>query len=160
MKVKFIILALVFMSIDFNAQSNKHTFDFWIGSWDAYWKGDTAQGTNTITKTLKDLVVEENFRFNDGSFNGRSWSMFDTIKKVWKQTWVDDSGAYLTFIGGKEGDKVILQLAEKKLKNGKSINMRMIFYNIKQDSFDWNWQSSADDKNWKSNWLIHYKRKP
>jgi hypothetical protein len=86
--------------------------------------------------------------------------MFDTIKKVWKQTWVDDSGAYLTFIGGKEGDKVILQLAEKKLKNGKSINMRMIFYNIKQDSFDWNWQSSADDKNWKSNWLIHYKRKP
>jgi len=37
---------------------------------------------------------------------------------------------------------------------------RMIFYNIKKDSFDWSWEASTDGgATWKSNWLIHYKRK-
>jgi hypothetical protein len=54
---------------------------------------------------------------------------------------------------------VVLTLTEKKGKNGKQISMRMVFYNIKQDSFDWDWQSSEDGTAWKSNWLIHYRRK-
>jgi len=36
---------------------------------------------------------------------------------------------------------------------------RMVYYNIKQDSFDWSWEASTNGgKTWKQNWLIHYKR--
>jgi hypothetical protein len=159
MRFKFIFFTLLLCSGDFYSQTDKNTFNFWLGSWDAYWKGDTLRGSNTITKTLKNAVVEESFKFNDGSFSGRSWSLYDSVAKIWRQTWVDDAGAYLTFTGGREQEKVILTLTDKKNKNGKPISMRMVFYNIKQDSFDWDWQSSADGTNWKSNWLIHYKRK-
>lgn len=141
------------------AQTNsKNTFDFWLGTWDAYWT-DSLKGTNTITKILKTKVVEENFVFNDKSFVGRSWSVYDSAGKIWKQTWVDDGGSYLIFKGGQEGDKVILRLVDKVNKKGKLVSMRMVFYNIKKESFDWDWQSSEDEKNWKSEWLINYKRK-
>jgi hypothetical protein len=42
---------------------------------------------------------------------------------------------------------------------GKMIN-RMVFYKIKPDSFDWNWEASTDGaKTWKTDWHIHYERK-
>jgi hypothetical protein len=38
--------------------------------------------------------------------------------------------------------------------------MRMVFTNIKPDSFDWRWEASTDGgKTWQVNWPIHYKRK-
>jgi hypothetical protein len=42
---------------------------------------------------------------------------------------------------------------------GKLIS-RMVYYNIKSNSFDWSWEASTDGgKLWKQNWLIHYERK-
>lgn len=142
------------------AQNSPTTFDFWVGSWDAYWN-DSLKGTNTITKAMNNKVVEENFVQNDKGYFGKSWSVFDSAAGVWRQTWVDDTGAYLSFTGGKEGDKVILSKTDsRKGKNGKEVFMRMVFSNIKQQSFDWDWQSSEDSKNtWKTMWAIRYKRK-
>ncbi len=156
MKSLFITL-LVLCTFNIISQNNKNTFDFWVGNWNAYWN-DSLKGTNTITKTLKDKVVEENFKINDKSFFGRSWTVYDSTNKIWQQTWVDDAGAYLVFTGGREGDKVILKMAPKKDNTGKIKISRMVFFNIKPDSFDWDWQSSYDQKFWTSNWLIHYKR--
>ena len=32
-------------------------------------------------------------------------------------------------------------------------------YNITEDKFDWNWESSKDNgKTWKLNWKLHYSR--
>ena len=158
MRRVFILILLSVMVTSAKTQNNKNTFDFWLGTWDAYWN-DSLKGTNTITKTLNNLVIEENFVFNDKTFKGRSWTVYDTTKKIWKQIWVDDQGAYLHFTGGSEGDKVILSMEPAKDKKGKMVTKRMVFYNIKPDSFDWDWQSSSDKKKWKSNWLINYKRR-
>jgi hypothetical protein len=43
--------------------------------------------------------------------------------------------------------------------DGKPRLARMVFLNIKPDSFDWHWESSTDGKTWKLNWPIHYQRK-
>lgn len=158
MKKLIFILFLFFSVLMVQSQNNSNTLNFWLGTWDAYW-GDTLRGTNVISKTLKDNVVEENFCFNDKTFFGRSWSVFNPTKKIWEQTWVDDSGSYLALSGGQEGDKVVLTMNEKINKQGKMILKRMVFFNITKDSFDWDWQSSEDGKNWTSAWLIHYKRK-
>ncbi len=158
MKKIIFALILINLSMEIKSQNTENTFDFWVGKWDASWN-DSLKGTNIIKKTLKDKVVEENFSYNDKSFIGRSWSMFDANTKTWKQTWVDDAGAYLLFSGGQEGKDVILSMTEPRVQKGKTVYMRMIFFNIEKDSFDWDWQSSEDKEKWTSNWAIKYKRK-
>lgn len=158
MKHLLVLFFISFRMITLSQINTKNTFDFWIGSWDAYWN-DSLQGTNTITKILGNAVVEENFLFNDGTFSGKSWSVYDSSKNLWRQTWVDNSGSYLVFTGGLEDDKVVLKMTDKRTKSGKPLEMRMIFFNIKKDTFDWDWQSSPDGINWRSEWFITYIRK-
>jgi len=135
-------------------------FDFWVGKWDLTWtdkNGNTQKGTNNITKTLNGCVIEENF--TGGSFIGRSLSVYNPNKKLWQQTWVDNSGGYLEFTGGLKDDKLILS-REFTTKNDKKVKQRMIFYNISENELDWNWERSTDDGNtWQLSWKIHYVRK-
>ena len=161
MKIVYVLLLLFPLSLisnQMNSQNTAHTFDFWLGEWDAHWS-DSLRGSNSIKKNLKENVVEENFSFNDASFFGKSWSVFNINEKIWYQTWVDDAGAYLTLKGGQVDESVILEMTDKKIQNGKTVYMRMIFYNITENSFDWDWQSSEDRLNWKTVWAIHYTRK-
>lgn len=94
-------LMIILMNVNVKAQSNENSMNFWVGKWHAYW-ADSLRGTNDITKTLGEKVVEENFISKDGTFSGRSWSVFDSASNSWRQTWVDNTGAYLTFTGGRE----------------------------------------------------------
>ena len=155
---KLLFLILNFSSMNMQAQNTERTFDFWIGNWNAYWQ-DSLKGINEISMKLKDRVVEENFSSIDGTFNGRSWSVFDSVSNSWRQTWVDDAGAYLTFTGGSVDDEVILNMNDARVKDGKSVFMRMVFSDIKPNSFEWQWQRSEDKTNWNSIWTILYKRR-
>lgn len=50
-------------------------------------------------------------------------------------------------------------LSRKINYEGKEITQRMVFYNISENTFDWNWESSTDNgENWKLNWKIKYSR--
>jgi len=132
-------------------------FDFWVGEWEATWEG--GKGTNTITKILGGCVIHEEFKAEGESpLLGISNSLYVNRVKKWKQTWVDNQGSYLDFIGKWEGDKMILSRSVKN--DGVSISQRMVWFNISETEFDWNWESSNDNGNtWKVNWKIKYKRK-
>ncbi|MBK6444074.1 MAG: hypothetical protein IPF81_01820 [Bacteroidetes bacterium] len=158
MKFTFLFLILSYMLQAEAPESKKHMMDFWIGDWNASWQ-DSIQGSNHIAKVLGDHVVEENFKLNDGSFIGKSWSLLDSVSGEWKQTWVDNSSTYLVFKGRKEADTVIFEEIESVTKNGQKHYRRMIFYSIKNESFEWDWQSSTDRISWKSVWHILYTRK-
>lgn len=136
-------------------------FDFWVGNWNAVWydsSGTKYSGNNTINKILGGCVIAENFDGNPGvNFMGKSFSVYNKKKKIWEQTWVDSQGSYMLFTGGMNNDKMILS-REVNTKKG-SVQQRMVFYNITEKSFDWNWEMSLDKgKNWELNWQIHYKR--
>ena len=46
-----------------------------------------------------------------------------------------------------------------KDKKGSDIILRMVYYNITNGSFDWDWEKSTDNgKNWNIMWKIHYTR--
>ncbi len=138
--------------------------DFWVGNWECAGKSRNAPGkdewtptkaTNVIKKTLKGQVIEENFSMT--GFSGRSWTMWGSQRKIWKQTWVDDAGSYLLFEGGKVGEGVILK--QTNVPQGRP-EMRMVFSNIKKDGFTWSWQSSADHgKSWEEQWVMEYRRR-
>lgn len=137
-------------------------FDFWIGTWEltgrsrkAFGKNEwtDTKGKNVISKPLKQKVIDENF--TSPGFNGRSWSVFNPKTKKWQQTWVDDAGSYLTFVGSFANGKMILQQTNAP----KGIQMRMVFSDINKDSLHWDWQASKDNgKTWETQWEVDYKR--
>ena len=86
------------------AAKQQQQLDFWVGEWDLTWPGakpgEVQRGTNTIRRVLEGCVVEENFSGGDGCISrGQSVSIFDTRAGKWKQTWVDNEGGYLDFLG-------------------------------------------------------------
>lgn len=138
-------------------------FDFWVGTWDLEWvdaQGQKQKGTNTINKILGGCVIEENFStVGANPYLGKSHSVYDAAGGKWKQTWVDSGGAYLDLSGGFEGGTMTLS-REGNDPKGNKIMQRMVFSEIRNDSFLWDWESSADKgKTWKNNWKINYKKK-
>jgi len=146
------------------ALSQQRQFDFWVGEWDASWPGnkdgETQHGTNSIKRVLDNCVVEENFSAgSDGHLRGKSVSIFDMRANRWKQTWVDNEGGYLDFVGDfKDGQMTLAR--EFTQPNGTHVQQRMVFKNIGPNEFDWSWESSKDGgKTWQVQWPIHYKRR-
>ena len=142
------------------SQPASRQFDFWIGEWNVEWQleGKTGKGTNVVRSTLDNCVIEEYF---DGTpaipLRGRSFSTYTKAGK-WQQTWVDNQGGYLDFIGAFKDGQMVLE--RKAIADGKEIYQRMVWYNIAKDNFDWNWERADDEgKTWKILWKIIYSRK-
>ena len=105
--------------------------------------------------------MQENFSGESAMhLRGMSVSIFDTRAGKWKQTWVDNEGAYLDFVGEfKDGQMILARDAVRV--DGTKVIQRMVFKNISRNEFDWSWEASKDGgKTWEVQWPIHYKRKP
>lgn len=157
--ITFCIIFFPFTLLPQNCDTKE--FDFWIGKWKVEWIDENEEkklGTNFIQNILGDCVIEENFNANPGlPFEGKSLSAFNSNKNIWQQTWVDNTGGYMVFEGGMFEGKMILSRSIQK--NGKLILQRMVFYNIKSNSLDWNWEISEDSgENWLLKWKLHYTR--
>ena len=132
-------------------------FDFWVGTWHGTWESDDGPGaaTNAVSKELGGQVIVE--RFAATGFNGLSVTVHDEREGCWKQTWVDDTGAYLDFRGGPVDDGVIL--ARQLVQDGAVVTQRMVFRDIEDDRFTWLWQRSRSG-DWETLWHIDYTRQP
>jgi len=116
-------------------------------------------GKNIITCELGACVIEENFSAPELGFWGKSVSTYDATSRQWKQTWVDSSGGYLDFVGGLQPDGTMILAREFTDANDDLIKQRMVFYDIQEDSLEWNWERSTDGgKSWTVLWNIHYRR--
>jgi hypothetical protein len=129
-------------------------FDFWLGDWDLRWEPD-GRGVNVIKSILDDHVVLERF---DGRpsipLAGMSVSVFDRDIGRWRQVWVDSDGQYLDFLGGRDGDRMVL---ERRRSDGRG--QRMVWSNIAAESLHWSWEHSDDDgASWTVDWAIDYRR--
>jgi hypothetical protein len=136
-------------------------FDFWIGEWDITW-AENGRGRNVITKILNGKVIQEQFTSlpADGSPDlvGMSVSVYNAQTAQWQQTWVDNQGSYLDFVGGLAGDKMIL--SRQTVVKGEPVLQRMVWADIEPDSLHWSWERSNDDgKTWQVVWAIEYRRK-
>ena len=133
--------------------------DFWLGDWDARWDASpgtpAGQGSNHITRTYDGCVTEE--RFEGGPLNGHSVSTYFVGTKKWRQTWVDNQGGYIDLEGGPDGTGNFVLTT---LPRGGSLKAnRMVFTDIKPNSFLWRWQGTQDGKTWVDSWVIRYTRK-
>ncbi|MBS1849452.1 MAG: DUF1579 family protein [Acidobacteria bacterium] len=142
------------------AEPEQKQFDFWVGEWELTTPGESGGGTNRVRQAFEGCVIEENFSGGpDNPLVGMSVSRFDPIAKKWKQTWVDNQGAYLDFSGEFQDGQMILQ-REASDAAGARFLQRMVWKNIGADELDWSWESSKDQgKTWKVIWPVHYKRR-
>ncbi len=138
------------------------SFDFWVGKWDLTWDdgdGKVGKGTNHIVKTLDQKVIQENFVAMKGQlagFKGTSLSVFNPNKKEWHQAWADNQGGYFDFIGDFDGDKRIFKTKPFE-RDGKTLVLRMVFYDISDEALTWDWERSEDGgKTWSLRWQINY----
>lgn len=132
-----------------------HDFDFWLGDWELTW-GENQHGINRIESILNGAAIQE--KFEGEGLVGISVSVFSQEDHRWHQTWVDNSGSYLDFVGEFENGKMIL--SRNGIVEGKRIKQRMVWYDISENAFLWNWERSDDNgTSWKTNWKIVYTRK-
>jgi hypothetical protein len=141
------------------------TLDFWVGEWIAEWTnadGTKGTGTNRITRDeYGQCVITERFRVDDGSFNGFSISTYRPGLKQWRQNWVDDQGGYFDLVGGPVTGADHAFVFENKRIAEPQPYQRMLFQDVKPDSFTWRWQRRAKaDETWSDSWVIRYRRKP
>jgi hypothetical protein len=133
----------------------ENQFDFWLGEWNVIW-GEDGKGTNRIERILDGKIIQENFSTPD--LHGMSISSYDPDRGLWCQTWVDSNGTYLDFTGRFEDGSMIL--SRDAIVKGQACKQRMVWYDIRENQLEWNWERSDDNgKSWRVLWHIHYTRK-
>lgn len=142
-------------------------FDFWVGEWDLTWKdgeGNPQHGYNQIVKILDDRVIQESFEARSSpegqpAFKGKSLSVYNPRTESWHQAWADNQGGYFNFTGKLEGERRMFVTTSTN-QEGKELYLRMVFRDIEENSFVWDWEASEDGgESWKLNWQIHYQRR-
>ena len=143
--------------------------DFWLGDWDVAIRSRSSPestewtaslGTNRVRAILGRCAVQETFHADGppAPWNGTSLSTYDPAEKAWRQTWVDDSGAYLAFRGGVEGDTFVLY-GEPRAVGGRPRQMRMVFGGISAGALLWTWEAKVDALPWATVMEIRYTRR-
>ena len=83
-------------------------FDFWLGDWRVAKPDGSFAGMNRVTSEYGGCVIHEHWATGRGN-SGESLNDYDASRKVWHQTWVDDSGLLLTLEGHWDGKSMILE---------------------------------------------------
>ncbi|MEO8589265.1 MAG: hypothetical protein ABI432_07860 [Flavobacteriales bacterium] len=132
-------------------------FDFWLGEWQCQWnnaEGEMITGSNSITRIMGGRVIQERFSDPSANFEGMSLTVLDPRDTLWHQAWADSDGSYFDFVGSVDGEHRIFST------HAGTVVQRMVFSDIRADSFQWDWEKSTDGgTTWTLNWRIHYTRK-
>jgi tetratricopeptide (TPR) repeat protein len=107
----------------FRAESKQ--FDFWLGEWDVTVSGSAA-GSSRVEKILNDCVLLENWE-SAGGGSGKSFNLYDTENKQWRQTWVSANGEAHDYVGKLDAKGAIVFVAKVKTVSGKKGLRRMTF---------------------------------
>ena len=89
-------------------------FDFWIGDWDAFDVDNPGKvvARTQVTRILDGCVLLEDYQGVDGHF-GQSFTIYDSSRSRWHQTWVTNQGTLLVIEGGFEDGKMVLRGADR-----------------------------------------------
>jgi hypothetical protein len=157
------ILILINSAQNISAQLSKSTessrFNFWVGKWELFTNG-SRMGESKVDTILDGYAIQEDFlEFPPDPFHGINVTTFNVDTKKWEQTMVDNQGHH-SFFTGEFKDRAITLFRRFKNKKGEDRIQRTKYYNISKDSFDWTFDTSADEgKTWNIFYTVHYVRK-
>lgn len=139
-------------------------FDFWLGDWKTEMSSTPnfsvkRTGKDKVRSLLKGRLIEEVFtRDGDGEKFQRGYLTYLVRDKKWQHMIYDAKWGEYRFLGGKEGEHIVLETAPEDTRPMKH---RETFSNITSNSFNYTWESSKDKgKTWFPVWRVQYERSP
>lgn len=155
---KLLPICIVLLSITMTAQEkecaccteNHQAFDFWIGTWNVTNTDGTPAGKNNITKIEDNCVLRENWTSAKGNYTGTSYNFYNAQKKQWEQIWIDNQGGNLHLKGNRVENQMILMSDEVLSPKGQKYVNRVTWTLNKDGSVRQHWETSADQKTWKT----------
>jgi len=84
-----------------------HQFDFWIGHWDVFLPNGNKAGEKRIEAIKGGCALLEQWTGTRGP-TGKSLNIYDALRRVWHQTWVDSTGGLLLLEGTWTGGRMVL----------------------------------------------------
>jgi hypothetical protein len=83
-------------------------FDFWVGDWDVFDVGSPIKVAHARVDFILDgCVLREDYQGSDGH-KGQSFTIYDTARNVWHQSWVTNRGELLVIEGTIQGGEMVL----------------------------------------------------
>lgn len=132
-------------------------FDFWIGEWQVHAADGTLAGSNRIEREYGGCVIHEHYTTERG-YSGESLNSYDSARKVWHQTWVDNSGTLLLLEGGLVDGNMVLE-GELADANGKIARQRITWTPNADGSVRQHWQTADAKGAWSTAFDGLYTRK-
>ena len=121
-------------------------FDFWLGKWEVVKPDGTVAGTNRIEKEYGGCVLHERYVTPKG-YTGESLNTYDPARKVWHQTWVDNTGLLLLLEGQFNGKSMVLE-GTTSVANGKVTKHRITWTPNADRSVRQLWESTDAKGDW------------
>lgn len=121
-------------------------FDFWLGDWQVFTANGKLAGRNRITREYGDCLIHEHYT-TDRGYNGESLNAYDSTRKLWHQTWVDDAGLLLTLEGGWDGKSMVL-VGESPDAQGVRRKQRITWTPNADGSVRQLWESADENGAW------------
>ncbi|MDH4259719.1 MAG: tetratricopeptide repeat protein [Gammaproteobacteria bacterium] len=116
-----------------------HQFDFWLGDWNV--ETPAAAGVvshNRISSINGGCALHEQYTTPSG-YEGSSLNFYDSARKVWHQTWIDNQGGPLYIEGGFDGKSMVLATTA----DPKQVN-RVTWTPLDDGRVRQHWESSSD----------------
>src|SRR6185312_9636490 len=89
-----------------------HQFDFWLGDWDVFdVDPHTPVAHVKVSSILDGCVLLEEYEQTDG-LTGKSFSIYDSSRRVWHQTWVTNRGQLIWIEGRYANNEMVLSGVE------------------------------------------------
>ena len=162
------LTAMILTPVSVSAQvpeamgKNAGQFNFWLGDWETEMTSIPdfsvkRTGRDQVRAHLNGRLIEEIFT-RDGTDENfqRGYLTWLERDQKWKHPIYDARWGEYSFIGGKQGDRFVL---ESPAEETRPMKHRETFYDIREDSFQYLWESSSDEgKTWKPVWKVKYKR--
>ena len=157
--ITLFILSLVSVSVYPEAcdQPGHRAFDFWLGGWEVHTPDGKLAGTNHISVEYDGCVIHERYT-TPGKFTGESLNIYDPSRKVWHQTWVDNSGMLLLLEGGIRNGNMVME-GEITGADGMVARHRITWTPNQDGSVRQLWESTDKEGNWTTAFDGMYTRK-
>lgn len=132
-------------------------FDFWLGQWEV--RGPAANrpaSSSRITSEYGGCVVHERYTA-PGGYAGESLNGWDPVRRVWHQTWMDNSGLVLLLDGGLVGKSMVLQ-GEGAAQGGRTARHRITWTPNEDGSVRQHWETTDPSGQWTTTFDGRYTR--
>jgi len=134
-------------------------FDFWLGDWQVHTPDGKLAGENLVESRYDSCVVHEQYTSASGKYRGESLNIYDASRKVWHQTWVDNSGLLLVLEGSMQQGKMVLE-GETTSDDGTVTKQRITWTPNADGSVRQLWESSDAAGQWATVFDGLYTHKP